>query len=321
MQLRVPAVALGLIAALAVGIGVGFLAFGDDEGSGQAASRAKITGPLPERGGLEFVVQGPGTVDEGKLAIETDAVEWFTDTPKREAGVAEVARLAEAWDAYGFSAVPPNGAVAGGETEAVVEFEAVEATEDGIRFEFSPLEGELGSGDLGDVSAFIDSSSWNCYGDFYNRTDFAFSIDPSETDPTVNSAGWNNDGPPSSLPANDPNAPESAHMIFNANGPVSESAEDLGQGGGNFNPVKPYGQYGEGFAWYNVTPYSGRGDPPSIDIGVACKVDADGDVKFLDPDASAGGSSCIPSDDLDVTCSIERSDQKENTGKFFIEPK
>jgi len=305
--------ALALLAAIVFAI--------DSGGDGDVGTSAeKITGPLPDRGGLEFVVQGPATVDNEKLAIETDAVEWFTDSPKRKAGVAEVTQLADAWDDYGFVAIPPNAAVAGGDTDVVVELAAAETTSEGIAFEFKALDGELRSGELGDVSAFIDSSNYSCFADFYNRTEYTLDIDPGNTDPSVGSAGWDG-GPADSLPADDQDAPQSAHMVFNENGTLTStgaeaSATDVGQGG-HYNPLQN-DPSGIGNIHYVV---AGKGsDGPGVWPEVGCKVDDDGNVKFMDADGDEVASACEVSDDFAATCSIERSDKEENHGKFFINP-
>ena len=136
----------GLAAALLAGCG-------NDSGSQPA-----VTGSLPKDGDLLFVTRGEAKVADGSITIETEAVEWFTDRPKRRAGVADSEELVERWKDFGFDQIPPNAAVTGGDTDAVVELSDPQAESGAVSFAFSTIRGELDPADGEDVSVFIDNA-------------------------------------------------------------------------------------------------------------------------------------------------------------------
>ena len=132
-----------------------------DEAEPRAAdpSSGKLAA-LPAAGNLLFVVRGPAEVSSGRLTVDTETVEWFTDRPRRRAGVASVSELAKRWGGYGFAGDPPNAALAGPNFDTVVELTDPEMTDDGIAFDFKPLRGELAPNDveeLEELSLFIDA--------------------------------------------------------------------------------------------------------------------------------------------------------------------
>lgn len=118
-----------------------------------------VTGDLPASGSDLFVVRGDAQAEGGRLSVDTDTVEWFTDRPERRAGVTEVAQLADRWSEFGLVRDPPNAAVAGGSTQTVVELSDPRLDDGSISFAYRPLHGEtLDTGDLGAVSVFVDNS-------------------------------------------------------------------------------------------------------------------------------------------------------------------
>jgi hypothetical protein len=147
------------VACLAVslgGCGIG----GDSDTDGGGPEAPAVTGSLPEKGSDLFVLRGPVSVTDQRMQIDADVVEWFTDRPRRKAGVAAIGELAEAWKGFAFDAAPPNAALAGDEIDAEVELMDPEVTSEGLSFAFKPIRGDVGAGEDRDVSVFIDSSEW-----------------------------------------------------------------------------------------------------------------------------------------------------------------
>jgi hypothetical protein len=154
--------------------------------SKSSAEGAPVTGPLPEKGSDLFVLRGDATVSGNRIEIKTDRVEWFTDRPKRRAGAAAVDELAKNWTAYGFSRLPPNAALSGNDVDADVVLSDPKATDDGIEFAFKPIRGRV-SGELGQVSVFVDSSEYNTDMHVYVDGSFCFAGNgsPSLANPDV----------------------------------------------------------------------------------------------------------------------------------------
>ena len=148
-----------LLTAALVGCAAVILA-GCGGGSAPADSNETITGNLPEQGGLLFVLRGPASLDNGRLEVGADRVEWLTDIPDHRAGVAPVDELASHWEDYGFAKTPPNAAFAGPGVDGIVELSDPQATADGITFAFKEISGELEDTETADeTSLYIDSSS------------------------------------------------------------------------------------------------------------------------------------------------------------------
>jgi hypothetical protein len=152
----------------------------EDDSNGGADSggvEAKVSGSLPSAGDLLFVLRGPATVTDDRLEVEAETVEWFTDRPQRRAGVAPIQDLIDDWSGYGFDSDPPNAALAGPRTDAVVALSDPEAVDSGVAFGFSSLRGEVEPGDAGSLSIFIDSSANRCYIDVTNNTSYGWQLD------------------------------------------------------------------------------------------------------------------------------------------------
>lgn len=148
---RVSAAAVAVLAlalaALAGGCG------GDD------GTEVEVTGDLPTEGSLLFVVRGDAVTEGGRISIDSGTVEWFSDRPKRRAGVSDVDQLIDRWAGFGLAKDPPNAFVVGGETEAAVELSDPQLAEGSISFAYEPLQGQiLEEGELGGVSVFIDDT-------------------------------------------------------------------------------------------------------------------------------------------------------------------
>ncbi len=124
---------------------------GDDDGDQQHA-------PLPEQAGLLFVLDGDTEVGDGRITIDADTVEWFTDSPKRRAGVGDPDELVANWEDYGFKRQPPNAAVSG-DGEAVLELSDPRSEDDGVSFAYEAISGEPASTE--DAAMFIDSSGYD----------------------------------------------------------------------------------------------------------------------------------------------------------------
>jgi hypothetical protein len=142
-------------------------------GCGESKSSAEgspVTGPLPEKGSDLFVVRGDATVSGNRIEIKTDRVEWFSDRPKRRAGVAQVDELAKQWQTYGFGGVPPNAALSGNDVDAEAVLTDPKTTDEGISFAFKPIRGDVGDGDLGQASVFVDSSAYDTDMHVYVKT-------------------------------------------------------------------------------------------------------------------------------------------------------
>ena len=146
---------VAILAILALGLAALAGGCGDEEGTD-----VKVTGDLPTQGSMLFVVRGDARAEDGRLSIDTDTVEWFSDRPERQAGVSEIDQLVDQWSGFGLAGIPPNASVVGGETEAVVELSDPRLDGGSISFAYEPLEGQtLESGELGDVSLFIDDTA------------------------------------------------------------------------------------------------------------------------------------------------------------------
>jgi hypothetical protein len=165
-----------LATALLVGCG------GDDDSDG--APEPAVTGPLDEKSSDLFVLRGSSSASGGRIEITTDVVEWFTDRPKRKAGVANADELIENWEDYGFTTDPPNAALAGEQTDAEVELTKPKATSDGLSFAYKPLRGTVSSEDES-MSVFIDSSEWKTDMHVYVKAGGTSSYGP----------GWCSSGP------------------------------------------------------------------------------------------------------------------------------
>jgi hypothetical protein len=159
---------LALVAALAAAVAL--FGCGDENGSSGSAEKLEL-GPLPDQGDLLFVVRGPADVSDGRIAVDTEVVDWFTDRPERRAGEARVADLVRNWEEYGFDEVAPNAAVSSTDSEDVVELSDPRRTESGVSFDYKVISGQPLDG--GELSLFIDSS--NPY-----RTSMRVYIHPSE---------------------------------------------------------------------------------------------------------------------------------------------
>lgn len=134
---------------------------GEEGKSSTAEPSAGKLAALPATGDLLFVVRGPATVSRGRLTVDTETVDWFTQRPQRRAGVASVSELAKGWGSYGFADDPPNVALAGPNLDTVVELSDPELTGDGIAFDFKALRGELAPSDgeeLEELTLFIDDA-------------------------------------------------------------------------------------------------------------------------------------------------------------------
>ncbi len=129
---------------------------GSDDSSSPAPP--SITGSLPLQADLLFVLRGPATTSDDRITVDTDAVEWFTERPKRRAGVADANELVKNWKDYGFIHDPPNAALSGDETNAVVVLTKPELSSDGITFAFRSVRGEVKDDEQ--MSVFVDGSEW-----------------------------------------------------------------------------------------------------------------------------------------------------------------
>ena len=65
--------------------------------------------------------------------------------------------LVDNWNGYGFEEQPPNAAVAGPGTDAVVELRRPQKTPDGVAFESVAIRGELPPKKGEQLSLFIDT--------------------------------------------------------------------------------------------------------------------------------------------------------------------
>lgn len=125
---------------------------GNDEGEAHA--------PLPEQAGLVFVIDGDTDLADGRITLDSDSVEWFTDRPKRRAGVGGSDELVSNWEDYGFETDPPNAALSG-DGEAVLELSDPRSEDDGdgVSFAYRVISGEPAGSD--DAVMFIDSSGYD----------------------------------------------------------------------------------------------------------------------------------------------------------------
>jgi hypothetical protein len=130
-----------------------------EEEDPEAIDQPPVTGPLDRGGSDLFVLRGPAVAADGRIEVQSDVVEWFSDRPKRKAGVAAADELVQNWEPYGFATVPPNAALAGSETDAEVELTKPRVTADGLSFAYKPLRGEVAA-DEEALSIFIDSSEY-----------------------------------------------------------------------------------------------------------------------------------------------------------------
>src|SRR5215208_2603790 len=122
---------LSLLAVCAIAISACGDEVASDSGDGGSESASTsdlpaITGEPPEKATLLFVVRGPASASDGRIEVQTEVVEWFTDTPQHRAGVAGAAEFGEAWSKRQGDSAPPNAALAGEETDAAVELTDIE---------------------------------------------------------------------------------------------------------------------------------------------------------------------------------------------------
>lgn len=167
--------ALFLLAVLLPGCGEG------SDASGSSDASPGITGSLPIQADLLFVLRGPATIADGRIEVDTDAVEWFTERPARRAGVANVAELVEEWKTFGFTQDPPNAALSGEESDGTVVLTKPELTSAGVSFAFRPLHGEANDGEDERLSVFVDGSEW--------KTDMHVYVKVVK-DPETGRVGW-----------------------------------------------------------------------------------------------------------------------------------
>lgn len=125
----------------------------------QDASPAASPGAEPS---FLFVASGTSaTVADGAITlIDAPLVIAFEDRPGRSAGHVTAAGFIEGWGLgeNSFAADPPNAALISADPvlEAIVELTSAELTDDGMRFGYRLVEGELPDGDLGPTSLVID---------------------------------------------------------------------------------------------------------------------------------------------------------------------
>lgn len=143
-----------MVAALPFLVALSLTACGSDSG----ACEGVATGELPDQSGLLFVVHGEATVEGDLLEVEATDVIWFTDRPRRCAGIGATDELAEKWEAYGFGEDPPNAAAIGPEIEAVVELGDPEESDGVLSFTFRTIQGDLGGIEGVRLSVFIDAA-------------------------------------------------------------------------------------------------------------------------------------------------------------------
>lgn len=123
-----------------------------------ATEQAESTGSLPSKGDLLFVLRGDGQVADGRLTVDANQAEWFTDRPDRRAGFADAHDLVSRWGRFGFSDVPPNAALTGEGLDAVVELTHPRGGTGGTSFAVETVRGQVGNGSLGPVTLFIDGT-------------------------------------------------------------------------------------------------------------------------------------------------------------------
>jgi hypothetical protein len=158
---------LSLLGVCAVAISAcgGEVASDSGDGGSESASTSDlpaITGEPPEKATLLFVVRGPASASDGRIEVQTEVVEWFTDTPQHRAGVAGAAEFGEAWSKRQGDSAPPNAALAGEETDAAVELTDIERIPGGLAFDYKLLRGEVPSEDE-NTSVFIDDTCLVCW--------------------------------------------------------------------------------------------------------------------------------------------------------------
>jgi hypothetical protein len=113
----------------------------------------------PEDDPTLFVLRGEASVASGDLTIHDKKTEWLTDRPARDAGFLTPKQLDQGWDRWGFDDDPPNAAITGDGVDVVVELTNPRVRDGALQFDTEPVRGKLPSGDLGDVSVFVDPTA------------------------------------------------------------------------------------------------------------------------------------------------------------------
>jgi hypothetical protein len=111
-----------------------------------------------------FALQGQATFDGDRLVVQSAHVDWFTDRPERHAGRITGEAFVAAWDDGRFDEVPPNAFLTGDVSDTTVVLTEPQATANELSFRVKEtLSGDTGTGDLGSIGLFIDSTSqmWN----------------------------------------------------------------------------------------------------------------------------------------------------------------
>lgn len=99
-----------------------------------------------------YALRGEASVEDNKLTINPELVEWFTDSPVRKAGRMEASELVNLWETD-FKVSSPNAAINGDNANAVLELVNASLNNGQINFTFSKIiDGNLGVGSIGDVS-------------------------------------------------------------------------------------------------------------------------------------------------------------------------
>jgi hypothetical protein len=129
-----------------------------DSPSEPSEDSAASLGTLPSSGELLFVIDGPVELTEGRVSIEDETLEWFTDRPRRQAGQAAVADLVSNWSSYGFDKSAPNAALSATDSEDVISLSDPRLEDDGASFAYTQISGDPPA-DGESVGLFIDSSN------------------------------------------------------------------------------------------------------------------------------------------------------------------
>ena len=120
-----------------------------------AAVLIKQQSPRTEEVSMLYVVRGEATVEGNTLSVNPDLVEWFTNSPYREAGQITASEIVSLWS-DSFKTSPPNAAIIGNQVDAAVELSTAALVNENINFSYQVIDGQLQDTELGMVSIFID---------------------------------------------------------------------------------------------------------------------------------------------------------------------
>jgi hypothetical protein len=125
-------------------------------GSTVAVGSAASAAPPDEVPDL-IVVSGRARANGKTVRVATRTVEWLVERPSRQRGEMTTAELADRWRDYGYDATSPSATITADDLDVDVKLtDKPRVRSSGVTFTVTSVGGKVPTGDLGDVTVFIE---------------------------------------------------------------------------------------------------------------------------------------------------------------------